>query len=558
MVETWFATVFGLRPSWRAISGLDRPLASSSRISGSRSLVRPDGVRLLTARSGEDALQLLEECAASVGVIISDYAMPGMNGAELLYAVRLRWPDITRVLLTGNADLPAGARAVNEGQVARLYTKPWRPDEFRQAVAQALEQYRILAENRRLRALADEQAARLEQWNQHLQRQVAERTAELEQANARLRRGLLETVRLLVTSLEQRLPQRAAECREVARLAGRLAERAGMTPDEARWVQVAALVHDVGLTGLPDAILRRSPGELSMAASAQYQRHAVLGQHMLSVVPDLADMARWIRHHHERWDGRGYPDRLVGEAIPLPARIIALADGHLHATAFEGGTAAQWRRAQATAGAYDPELLRLLDDELRGRPLLGSGAGDAVGVPVERLRPGMVLEDEVKSSSGAVLLRAGERLTADHVQRLQQFLKGGRATDAARRGGWCGRGDPGSRPGSARLMAEDEVGVQLSRRATPTPRVLVVDDEPDVLAALSRLLRTSETAVRTAHDGHLGLLVLAEGVEDRHTWECLARLGCDLAQGYYLGRPAPPEHIAHTLRSARRPGALAA
>jgi response regulator RpfG family c-di-GMP phosphodiesterase len=424
-------------------------------------LLRPHGVRLLTATSGPEALLLLEDQAASVGVLISDYAMPVMNGAELLHAVRLRWPDITRVLLTGNADLPAAARAVNEGQLSSLYTKPWKTDELRQAVSQALDQYRIVVENRQLRVLADEQALRLEQWNQRLEGMVAERTAELEQANAGLQRSLLETVRMLLTSLEYRLPLRAAHCKEVARLAGRLAERAGMHSDEARRVQVAALVHDVGLASLPDAILRRPPLELSLNARTQYQRHAAIGQRMLSAVEDLTDMASWVRHHHERWDGRGYPDRLAGNSIPLPARLIALADGYLEATGFEAGTAPRWRKAQEMSGAFDPELLRVLDVEVRGqslgelhesgelaaesvewaRPDAGSvndedhrrvqpGVGitedvQTVAVCVDTLRAGMVLCDEVHMTSGAVLLRAGERLTADHVQRIQLFYTDG-------------------------------------------------------------------------------------------------------------------------------------
>src|SRR5260370_19559644 len=162
--------------------------------------------------------------------------------------------------------------------------QPWQHAQIRQAVAQALAEHRMLAENRRLQALADEQAERLAQMNQHLERLVAKRTSELEQANLQLHRSLLEIVRLLLTSLEHRLPRRAAHCKEVARLAGTLAERAGMSTEEARRVQVAALVHDVGLTTLPDSIVRRSPPELSMSARAQYQGHPVVGQRMLSSV----------------------------------------------------------------------------------------------------------------------------------------------------------------------------------------------------------------------------------------------------------------------------------
>jgi response regulator RpfG family c-di-GMP phosphodiesterase len=407
-------------------------------------LLLPRGIRVLTATSGPAALLMLEEHAASIGVLMSDYAMPGMNGAELMHAVRLRWPDIVRVLLTGNADLAAAARAVNEGQLSQLYTKPWKADERRQAVTQAREQYRVVVENRGLRALADEQAVRLEELNQHLEGLVAERTSELAQANLGLQRGLLETVRLLLFSLEHRLPLRAARCKEVARLAGRLAERAGMDADAARRVQVAALVHDVGLIGLPDAILRRPPAELSMNARAVYQGHTALGERMLSAVDELTDMANWIRHHHERWDGRGYPDQLVGDAIPLPSRIIALADGYLEALMFEAGTALRWRTAQKMNQAFDPRLLQVLDDELVGTvmparekpqsvsggvsgrsPRRQPGAGveevQTTAVAVARLRSGMVIFGEVYSTSGAVLVRSGERLTEERLQRLRQL-----------------------------------------------------------------------------------------------------------------------------------------
>lgn len=163
-------------------------------------LLRPDGLRVLTASNGEGAIAVLEAEGDSVGVVVSDYAMPGMNGADLLRAVRLRWPDSARILATGNADLAAAARVVNEGQVARLITKPCDPDQFRHIVTAALADSQVLLENRRLRQLAEEQSIRLEQWNQRLEQLVNERTAALEQANASLQRGLRDTVRLLIGS----------------------------------------------------------------------------------------------------------------------------------------------------------------------------------------------------------------------------------------------------------------------------------------------------------------------------------------------------------------------
>ena len=389
-------------------------------------LLRPDGVRVLTASSGERALDALEREGAAVGAVISDYMMPGMNGADVLRAVRLRWPAATRVLATGNADLVAAARAVNEGQVSWLITKPWEPDQFRRIVAEALEAYRVLLENRRLRELADQQAQRLEHWNQRLEELVAERTAELEQANASLQRGLLDTVRILLGFLERRIPERAVRCREIARLAGRLAERAGVPPDTVRRVQVAALVHDIGLMGLPDPILRQNPESLPPASRLQWEQHPVVGQTMLSSVEQLIEIATWIRHHHERWDGRGYPDRLSGPAIPLPSRVISLADAYLDAVDREGGTAKRWRSAQRAAGAHDPDLLEVLAAEVERQAEPQPAAQQPVlPVPIDQLQPGMRLAEPIRTPTGAQLVKAGEVLSEELIARLQSLASAG-------------------------------------------------------------------------------------------------------------------------------------
>jgi response regulator RpfG family c-di-GMP phosphodiesterase len=307
--------------------------------------------------------------------------------------------------------------------VSRLITKPCDPDQFRDIVSGALAQSQLILENRRLREVADEQAARLEQWNQRLEELVNQRTTELEQANASLQRGLLDGVRLLIGFLEGRLPERANRCREVARLVGRLAERARVAPETARRVQVAALVHDIGLMGLPDPILRQSPDDMPHAARVQYEQHPIIGQSMLSSVEHLVQIATWIRHHHERWDGRGYPDRLAGPAIPLPSRLIALADGYIEAVARDGGTAARWRSAQRAAGAYDPDLVEVLAVELDG--VSNTPTLSEIEIPVTRLEPGFRLAAPISSAAGAVLVNSGEIISAELARRLQALAASG-------------------------------------------------------------------------------------------------------------------------------------
>jgi EAL domain-containing protein (putative c-di-GMP-specific phosphodiesterase class I)/CheY-like chemotaxis protein len=125
-------------------------------------LLRPARVTVFTARCAEEAVATLEAHAANIAVIVSDYAMPGTDGAELLRTVRDRWPGISRVMLTGNADLHATSRAVNESHLFRLFTKPWPPGELEDAVAQALEYHRSLTSGAAELCLAGQPTARRE------------------------------------------------------------------------------------------------------------------------------------------------------------------------------------------------------------------------------------------------------------------------------------------------------------------------------------------------------------------------------------------------------------
>ena len=230
-------------------------------------------------------------------------------------------------------------------------------------------------------------------------------------------------MRVLVGFLERRLPQRASRCREAARLAGRLAERAAMPAETVSRIQLAALVQDIGLMGLPDPILRQRPEDLPTAARVQFEQHPILGQGTLSGVEQLVEIATWIRHHHERWDGHGYPDRLKGLNIPLPSRIIALTDGYIDAVGREGATATRWRSAQRAAGAYDPDLVEILSAELEGRESAPPAGG--VVIPINQARPGLELAEAITSRTGAVLVNSGEVLSVELIARIQSLASGG-------------------------------------------------------------------------------------------------------------------------------------
>jgi len=113
----------------------------------------------------------------------------------------------------------------------------------------------------------------------------------------------------------------------VAALTTRLALALGLDAAQARMVGLAARLHDIGKVGVPDTVLQKR-GRLLEEGWAVMQAHPVVGAEVVGHVPALRALAPLIRAHHERWDGRGYPDGLAGEAIPLGARVIAVADAY--------------------------------------------------------------------------------------------------------------------------------------------------------------------------------------------------------------------------------------
>lgn len=157
----------------------------------------------------------------------------------------------------------------------------------------------------------------------------------------------LDLARALVSAADARDPRNYYHSRNVAALSAILAEALGMEPEHVRRVELAAMLHDVGKLGLVDLlladVLRTSRQQLAA------REHSTLGETLVQSVgiPGVAD---WVRHHHERWDGAGYPDGLSGEAVPLESRIIALAD------AYDAMTSGARSRSPMSRGAALQEI----------------------------------------------------------------------------------------------------------------------------------------------------------------------------------------------------------
>lgn len=255
---------------------------------------------VLTASSGQEALQLLGQ--HDVALLVTDQRMPGMTGIELLKQLAGTRPHMVRMILTGYTDLGALVEAINCGQVYRYVTKPWDNDDLRLTVARAIEHY--------------------ETNKSHHELEVANKRLSL-----RLREMTRGFVRAIADAMEARDPFVYGHARRVGGYAGAIGRRLHLSVQALEQLSLAALLHDVGKIGTPDSILLK-PSALTPEEQAVVRLHAERGARMLAGIPEMEEVAAAVRHHHENYDGTGYPDGLAGEQIPIAARIIRVADAY--------------------------------------------------------------------------------------------------------------------------------------------------------------------------------------------------------------------------------------
>jgi putative two-component system response regulator len=291
--------------------------------------------KVMSTASGEDALRLLSQ--HDVALIITDQRMPGMTGVELLKRTAGMRPHMVRIILTGYTDMEALVDAINCGQIYRYITKPWDNEDLRLTVAQALRHYeanRSLYEaveaNRRL-------AGRLQAMTEGVVRAVAD-------------------------TLEAKDRYVYGHARRVSGYASAIGRRMRLGVNTLEQISLAALLHDVGKISTPDSILLK-PAALTEEELAVVRLHSERGARLLGAIPEMEEVAAAVHHHHENYDGSGYPKGLGGERIPLAARVIRVADAYDAMTSprpFRDALDHETAVRELTKGAgkqFDPEVV---------------------------------------------------------------------------------------------------------------------------------------------------------------------------------------------------------
>jgi len=357
--------------------------------------------KVITCASGAEALEALHECAVDVATI--DLNMPAMKGDELMRRIRTEFPDVEIIIITGCGTVRTAVEGLRHG-ISDYISKPFDVVQVSGAVSDALSRKRC--RERMVEFLEGVGSVLgIDQDSRALIADLRESGDLRAKLRAAISEGqllgspegvddserMLEFLNVLAQALESRDSYLRGHAQRVSGHAAAVAQRLGLTGEDCEHVRVAAFLHDFGKL----ALAREEPGpaqERSTAEGLIDENHPELGARLVKPLGFPQPVIDAIGHHHERWDGGGFPAGLAGEEIPLSARIIAAADAYDRMTEPGRGEAVRGcesalRELEKEAGrCFDPEVVRTfaamgeagelgIEDGAAGRAVPGAGRG---------------------------------------------------------------------------------------------------------------------------------------------------------------------------------------
>lgn len=295
---------------------------------------------------------------SSVDLVVTDVGMPGLDGLSFLRSIRARDRRVPIVVASGQATVDIAVRALRAGATGMLL-KPFTSEEFVTEIEAALAQAPLRADAAAYRSIDP----------------------------------LLDGVALAVGgAIETRELETAEHAGRLGVLGESVASLLGLPVDARRTVRLGGYLHDVGKLGISEAILLK-PGALTPDEHREMRRHAEIGEAIVRTNDSLAGVAAIVRHHHERWDGSGYPDGLTGAEIPVGARIVAVADAwdamtsdRVYRWALSRDQA--WSELRGHAGTqFDPEVVAAFEEAIAQVDGTGATGGVEARERVEAAEP---------------------------------------------------------------------------------------------------------------------------------------------------------------------------
>ena len=326
------------------------------------------GLVVETARSTVEALNKLRGQPAHVIVTFHTSSGPStpFDGVGLLEASVIHAPEALRIALVSSPDeaVELDYRPAHNGIIIRLVAKPSERSRLVGLVGEGMKLMNLVEESRELVRKLSLDQQKLQRRETLLDVVVKERTKELEESYAKLKIANRQALFGLAEAIEAKDPYTKGHCGRVAAFSLVLAKEAGYPADGLETLEFGAFLHDIGKIGIKDAVLLK-PGPLDDAEWIHMREHPVKGYDIASKIEMLHPIMPAVRNHHERWDGSGYPDKMVAEHIPISARIVAIADAYdAMATDRPYKKAIPIEECEAiltkTAGKmYDPDLIKV-------------------------------------------------------------------------------------------------------------------------------------------------------------------------------------------------------
>ncbi len=287
----------------------------------------PGPYTIYEAADTDQAAALLRDYPISL--VLMDIRMPGKSGEVYLPEIIANYPDTAVIMCTAVNDASAAIECMKNGAYDYV-VKPFNLGEVNISVQRALEKRRLILENR--------------DYQNNLEQKVAAQALAIKES-------FLHAIEALAHALEAKDGYTIGHSQRVGGMAAIIAENMGLSKQTQEKIKLAGLIHDIGKIGVTELVLNK-PGVLTPTEYTEVKQHCQIGEHILAPVVDDRELMQMVRSHHERFDGKGYPDGIRGNDIPIGASILSVCD------AFDAMTSKRPYRAWMGTGAAFEEIER--------------------------------------------------------------------------------------------------------------------------------------------------------------------------------------------------------
>ncbi|MCX8119111.1 MAG: response regulator [Desulfobacterota bacterium] len=335
-----------------------------------RMILKPH-YNIFTAENGLAALQILKQ--HEIDVVTLDLRMPGMSGIETLKEIRAIDPDVMVIIITGYGTLNSAIEAIRYG-VFDYIPKPFNVPEIICIIEKSVQRRRL---NRKVKEMVrlrcgDDMGIDQNSIGSFPSFHKIEGLSEFgpNQESPQEYQNCLEFSKVLASTLEEKDPYTSGHSERVCYYADFISKKLSLNPKDRQEIRIASYLHDIGKIGISNRFINKK-GTLSTTEWTIIKQHTKKSLELLIPLNLSSTILSYIHHHHERYDGTGYPEGLAGENIPLGARIIAIADAYDSMTSERpyrkplSGHEAKMELSKNAGTQFDPQLVTMFLEILR-------------------------------------------------------------------------------------------------------------------------------------------------------------------------------------------------